>query len=221
MHFMLSAKAPIIQKLQQSVPMTIISPKLQCNFAKWEPGHGKFSFRHPWSQYQKLGTLCRQCASSMEALASYVITLTKSQVVKILPFRDQNITEQRYRPTTFSCSQYPEANPELCLKVRTACGEMSLHSAKALRELSSAIRTMTIPSPTNSHMSVAIKAAKGLRNELSEDADLIQVMHVAVIASLLSELVTQIKKITESVDNLARLACFKHPLNVLQNQRSN
>ncbi|XP_062227373.1 aluminum-activated malate transporter 1-like [Phragmites australis] len=156
-----------------------------CNFAKWEPGHGKFSFRHPWSQYQKLGTLCRQCASSMEALASYVITLTKSQ--------------------------YPEANPELCLKVRTACGEMSLHSAKALRELSSAIRTMTIPSPTNNHMSAAIKAAKGLRNELSEDADLMQVMHVAVIASLLSELVTKIKKITESVDNLAQLACFKNP----------
>ncbi|XP_062185481.1 aluminum-activated malate transporter 1-like [Phragmites australis] len=156
-----------------------------CNFAKWEPGHGKFSFRHPWSQYQKLGALCRQCASSMEALASYVTTLTKSQ--------------------------YPEANPELCLKVRTTCGEMSSHSAKALSELSSAIRTMTIPSPTNNHMSAAIKAANSLRSELSEDEDLLQVMHVAVIASLLSDLVTQIKKITESVDNLARLACFKNP----------
>lgn len=52
----------------------------QCNFAKWEPCHGKFKFRHPWSQYQKLGALSRQCASSMEALASYVITLTRTEV---------------------------------------------------------------------------------------------------------------------------------------------
>ncbi|KAL6650636.1 hypothetical protein ACP70R_009561 [Stipagrostis hirtigluma subsp. patula] len=161
-----------------------------CNFAKWEPGHGKFGFRHPWGQYQKLGALCRQCASSMEALASYVITLAKSQ--------------------------YPEANPELCLKVRTACREMSSHSAKALRELSEAIRTMTIPSTTNNHMSAAIKAAKGLRFELSQDAALLQVMHVAVIASLLSDLVMQIKKITEVVHNLARLAHFKSPEKALK-----
>ncbi|XP_006652274.1 aluminum-activated malate transporter 1 [Oryza brachyantha] len=156
-----------------------------CNFAKWEPGHGKFSFRHPWSQYQKIGALSRQCASSMEAMASYVITLTKSQ--------------------------YPEANPELSLKVRTACGEMSSHSAQALRELSAAIRTMTVPSTTNNSMSAAIKAAKALRSEISEDKALLQVMHAAVTASLLSDLVTQVKKIAESVDNLARLACFKIP----------
>ncbi|GJN02992.1 hypothetical protein PR202_ga20388 [Eleusine coracana subsp. coracana] len=156
-----------------------------CNFAKWEPGHGKFGFRHPWGQYQKLGALCRQCASSMEALASYVVTLTKSQ--------------------------YPEANPELSFKVRETCGEMSLYSAKTLRELSAAIRTMTVPSKASTHMSAAVKAAKCLRSELSEDAALLQVMHVPVIASLLSDLVSQIKKITESVDNLAKLAKFKNP----------
>ncbi|XP_037485579.1 aluminum-activated malate transporter 1-like [Triticum dicoccoides] len=156
-----------------------------CNFAKWEPGHGKFGFRHPWSQYQKLGALCRQCASSMEALASYVITLQKSQ--------------------------YPEANPELTLKVRTACGEMSSHSAKALKELSTAIRTMIVPSPANITMSAAIKAAKDLRNELSEEAALLQVMHVAVTATLLSDLVTTIVKIAETADNLARLGHFKNP----------
>ncbi|KAL6897935.1 hypothetical protein ACP4OV_006894 [Aristida adscensionis] len=156
-----------------------------CNLAKWEPGHGKFGFKHPWNQYQKLGALSRQCASSMEALASYVITLTKSQ--------------------------YPEANPELCSKVRTACAEMSCHSAKALRELSTAIRAMTMPSPTNNHMSAAVKAAEALRCELSEDAALVQVMHVAVIASLVSDLVTQTKEIAEVVGNLSRLAHFKNP----------
>lgn len=112
-----------------------------------------------------------------------------------------------------ACSQYPEAHPELCLKVRTACRQMSLHSAKALRELSAAMQMMTLPSPANVHMSAAIKAARGLRDELSEDADLVQAMHVAVIASLLSDLVTKTKQITESVDILARLARFKNPEN--------
>jgi len=62
-------------------------------------------------------------------------------------------------------------------------------------------------------MSAVIKAARGLRDELSEDADLVQAMHVAVIASLLSDLVTKTKQITESVDILARLARFKNPEN--------
>ncbi|KAL6851565.1 hypothetical protein ACP4OV_020498 [Aristida adscensionis] len=157
-----------------------------CTLAKWEPGHGKFSFRHPWSQYQKLGALSRQCASSMEALASYLMTRTKSQ--------------------------YPKADPGLCLNVQTACAEMTLHSAKALRELSSAVRTMTTPSPTNNDMSAAIEAANRLRSELSNDAAaLLHVMHMAVNASLLSDMVTQITKIAESVENLARCAHFKSP----------
>ncbi|XP_066350376.1 aluminum-activated malate transporter 1-like [Miscanthus floridulus] len=155
-----------------------------CTFAKWEPIHGKFRFRHPWSQYQKLGALCRQCASSMEALASCVVVLKKSQ--------------------------YPEANPELCLKIRATCGAMSLHSAKALRGLSLAVRTMTLPCQTND-MSTATKAASDFRTQLSEDAALLQVMHAAVVASLLSDVVIQIERITESTSKLAQLARFTNP----------
>ncbi|CAL5067660.1 unnamed protein product [Urochloa decumbens] len=156
-----------------------------CTFAKWEPMHGKFRFRHPWNQYQKLGTLCRQCASSMEALVSCVINLKKSQ--------------------------YPEANPELCLKIGATCAAMSLNSAKALRGLSLTIRTMTTPSPINNDMSTATKAASDFRAEFSEDVALLQVMHMAIVASLLSEIVIQIERITESTNNLARLARFKNP----------
>ncbi|RZC69637.1 hypothetical protein C5167_032758 [Papaver somniferum] len=28
---------------------------LQANFARWEPAHGNFGFRHPWTQYLKIG----------------------------------------------------------------------------------------------------------------------------------------------------------------------
>ncbi|CAM0904695.1 unnamed protein product [Alopecurus aequalis] len=145
-----------------------------CTFAKWEPRHGKFRFRHPWSQYQKLGTLCRQCASSMETLASYVITTTKT-------------------------------------KVRKTCGELSSQSAKVLRQLATATENMTVPPPANLTVSAAMKAAEGLRSELADNADLLQVMHVAVTASLLADLVGQVKEIAECVDVLARHAHFKNP----------
>ncbi|KAF8667399.1 hypothetical protein HU200_053082 [Digitaria exilis] len=157
-------------------------------FAKWEPIHGKFRFRHPWNQYQKLGALCRQCTSSMDALASFVITLKKAQC--------------------------PEANPVLCLKIRATCAAMSLHSAKALRGLSLTVRTMTGPSPINNDVSTATKAASDFRAELSEDVALLQVIHVAIVASLLSDIVIQIEGITESTNSLARLARFKNPAEI-------
>ncbi|CAN6228056.1 unnamed protein product [Urochloa humidicola] len=157
-----------------------------CTFAKWEPVHGKFRFRHPWSQYQKIGALCRQCASSMEALASYFVTSKKSQ--------------------------HPEANPELSMKFGAACRAISLRSAKALRELSTAVRMMTIPSPTNDgdDMPAAIRTASDFITELSDDdAVVLQVMHVAVIASLLADIAAQTERISEAVDDLARLARFE------------
>lgn len=41
---------------------------LQANFARWEPGHGKFRLRHPWQQYLEIGAFARQCAYQIEAL---------------------------------------------------------------------------------------------------------------------------------------------------------
>jgi len=86
---------------------------------------------------------------------------------------------------------------------------MSSHSARALRGLSLTVRTMTAPSPANGDMSAATKAASDFGTAFSEDGALLQAMHVAVVASLLSDIVVQIKRITESTNNLARLARFK------------
>jgi hypothetical protein len=51
------------------------------NFARWEPGHGRFHFRHPWKQYLKIGALARQCAYHIEALNGYNSDI---QVCKVL-----------------------------------------------------------------------------------------------------------------------------------------
>ncbi|OAY84671.1 Aluminum-activated malate transporter 1 [Ananas comosus] len=153
------------------------------NFAKWEPGHGQFGFRHPWKQYQKLGALSRQCASAMDTLSSYI--------------------------TTFPKSQATATDVELRLQIRAACAEMSSESAKALRELSSAIRTMTAPASANRHVAASLEAAANLRSALSEDVALSEIVHLAIISSLLAELVLRTAGIAGSVEELARLARFK------------
>ncbi|GLJ39487.1 hypothetical protein SUGI_0806630 [Cryptomeria japonica] len=38
------------------------------SFARWEPGHGKFRFRHPWKQYVKVGGMLRHMAYCVVAL---------------------------------------------------------------------------------------------------------------------------------------------------------
>lgn len=45
---------------------------LQANFARWEPCHGRFRFRHPWQQYLKIGNLSRQCAYRIDALNGFL-----------------------------------------------------------------------------------------------------------------------------------------------------
>jgi hypothetical protein len=88
---------------------------------------------------------------------------------------------------------------------------MSSHSAKVLRQLATAIETMTVPPPADLTVSAAMKATEGLRSELAENAAILQVMHVAVTASLLADLVAQVKEIAECVDVLATHAHFKNP----------
>ncbi|XP_072969930.1 aluminum-activated malate transporter 1-like [Typha angustifolia] len=155
-----------------------------CNFAKWEPGHGQFGFRHPWEQYQNLGGLTRQCASSMDALTSYITAVPKSQ--------------------------WTASNSELRLKIQSACMEMSSESAKALRELASAIRTTTAPSSADRHVSEALLAAANLRSALLDDVAPREVISAAMVASLLAELVVRTKEIADSVEELARLGRFKN-----------
>lgn len=45
---------------------------LQVNFARWEPAHGGFNFRHPWKDYLELGSLLRSSACCIDTLSGIV-----------------------------------------------------------------------------------------------------------------------------------------------------
>jgi hypothetical protein len=41
---------------------------IQANFAKWEPGHGKFGLSYPWGKYLQIGEQLREVAATILSL---------------------------------------------------------------------------------------------------------------------------------------------------------
>ncbi|KAK9939175.1 hypothetical protein M0R45_015881 [Rubus argutus] len=136
------------------------SEESQVNFARWEPRHGRFRFRHPWKHYLKIGSLTRQCAYRIDTLNGYINSEIQTPM---------NIQSNKVQ--------------ELCMK-------MSSESGKALKELASAIKTMTRPSSAN----------------LGEDIHLLDIIPAVTIASLLTEVVTYAEQIEKSIHELASLS---------------
>lgn len=91
---------------------------------------------------------------------------------------------------------------------------MSIESGKALKDLASAIRTMTRPTFPNPHIEKSKAAAKNLKAALKigpcdDGIDLLEIVPTATVASLLIDSISCIEKIAESVGELASLAHFK------------
>ncbi|GAB4824609.1 hypothetical protein Ancab_007482 [Ancistrocladus abbreviatus] len=103
-------------------------------------------------------------------------------------------------------------------EIHEACITMSSESGQALKELASALRTMTqSPSSVDAHIASMKAGVKSLKSFLgssiwgdSKNVDLLKVMMpVATVASLLIDIVECTEKIAEAVHDLASLAHFK------------
>ncbi|KAK3205600.1 hypothetical protein Dsin_019646 [Dipteronia sinensis] len=164
------------------------------NFAKWEPGHGRFQFRHPWNHYLQLGTLTRQCAYRIDALNGYLNT---TQI---------------------------QTSPEIRNKIEEMCTKMSMESGKALKELAMAMKKMTHPSSADSHIENSKCATKNLnslfKSGIWDDTDLLAVVPLATVASLLIEVVNCTEKISESVYELASMVNFRTPETTVSLEKS-
>ncbi|MED6220194.1 hypothetical protein PIB30_042568 [Stylosanthes scabra] len=159
------------------------------NFARWEPGHGKFKFRHPWDQYLKIGALTRQCAYRIEALINGHLNNNATHI--------------------------QGSSSEILGTIQEACIEMSMECSKALKELGSSIKNMTIPSSSSSnHISESKAASKRLKALLQsslreQNTDLLSLIPAGTVASLLIDIVDCIEELADSVNDLAALADFE------------
>ncbi|OWM69041.1 hypothetical protein CDL15_Pgr025228 [Punica granatum] len=153
------------------------------NFARWEPGHGRFRFRHPWKQYLKLGALTREYAYRIEALDGYL-----NRNIQV-PAQVREQIEEICRDLS---SEAAEGLKELSLVVRTMTrgadniGSRLENCRNAVKDLKALLKT-----------------------SLWKDTDLLAVIPVLTVSSLLIDVVKCTEKIAEAVHELSSLAKFK------------
>ncbi|KAL6997939.1 hypothetical protein U1Q18_008063 [Sarracenia purpurea var. burkii] len=90
---------------------------------------------------------------------------------------------------------------------------MSLESGKALKELASAIKTMTHPSSTDEHIENSRKTEADLKIALEttsrEKPELLEIIPAITVASILTDIIKATEEIVGSVRELSHQAHFK------------
>ncbi|XP_031273737.1 aluminum-activated malate transporter 2-like [Pistacia vera] len=152
------------------------------NFARWEPGHGKFKFRHPWKNYLMIGSVTRQCAYKIEALNDCLHSETQT-------------------PQEIRC-KIEEASLKLCSESVNTLRELALALRKMIPPKSANEHLI--------NSKIAAKNLKSLLNTgLCKETDLLEVIPAATMACLLVDVVSYNERIAESIQELASLAKFK------------
>ncbi|PKA56322.1 Aluminum-activated malate transporter 10 [Apostasia shenzhenica] len=166
------------------------------NLARWEPGHGPFSFRHPWSQYKRLGDAMRNCAFCIEAL--YGCLTSEIQAPELMKKRLSDAclklssNSAKALRETAACIRLMERSKTLeCL-----IGETSCAAAEVKRELP---ELLPAGDAEVDHQLVTTK-----RNH-----SLIEAMPLVAFASILAEIPARVKGVAEELEKLADLAGFK------------
>ncbi|KAL5709116.1 hypothetical protein ACHQM5_019838 [Ranunculus cassubicifolius] len=167
----------------KTVLNTKATEEAMANFARWEPCHGRFMFRHPWKQYLKIGGLTRQCAYRVEALNTYI----NSDIQ----------TPQDFKKTI----------QEACTKMSSESANALLEMATAIRTM----RHSYCPGLHVANAKTAASYLKStLKTALPLNTDLLQLVPAVTVTSLLVEIISCTEKLAESVHELALLAKFKN-----------
>ncbi|CAH8359872.1 unnamed protein product [Eruca vesicaria subsp. sativa] len=157
------------------------------NLARWEPGHGRFRLRHPWTKYLKIAGLVRQCAIHFEILNGYVLSDTK-------------------------------APQDFISKIQEPCSIMSREAGEALKAIAKSIKTMSRYNVcVSTHIKNSKNAIENLRLALKlsfpdTQKDLLEIIPGVTMVSTLIDIVNNVEKISEAVEEFSVLAHFKETL---------
>ncbi|EOY33297.1 hypothetical protein QUC31_019017 [Theobroma cacao] len=153
------------------------------NFARWEPGHGRFQFRHPWKQYLKIAALTRQCAYRIESLHGHLNADIQAK---------------------------PEIRSKIqgtCTKMSSESGKALKELASAIKRM---VKPISADIHIENSKSAAKNLNSLLKSgPWDDEMDLLEVVPVATVASLLIEVVSCMEEIAESVHELASMANFE------------
>ncbi|GLT37933.1 hypothetical protein SLA2020_122140 [Shorea laevis] len=167
----------------KSVLSSKVKEEMLANFARWEPGHGRFGLFYPWKQYLKIGDLARECASSIEAINPYV----DSDIQQSPGFQ----------------SKIQESCKKMSAESSMALRELA-RAIKTMTEPSSASPYLENSKFAMNHLKTALKDFS------FESADLLAILPAASVSSILVEIIKCIEKISKGVHELSELARFKN-----------
>ncbi|XVE79168.1 hypothetical protein DITRI_Ditri14bG0036200 [Diplodiscus trichospermus] len=149
------------------------------NFARWEPGHGRFQFRHPWKQYLKIGALTRQCAYRIESLNEH---LNADIQIK---------------------AEIRSKIQDTCTKMSLESGKALKELALAIESM---VKPFSADVHMEKSKSAAKNLNSLLKSGLWDDKmDLLEVVPVATVASLLIDVINCTEEIAKSVHELASM----------------
>ncbi|KDP25238.1 hypothetical protein JCGZ_20394 [Jatropha curcas] len=170
------------------------------NFARWEPAHGLFSFKHPWKQYPKIGASLRSWACCIEALTSCIDSENQTP-----EFIKKQLDSVCLRVSSNSSNVIKELSKTIKKMKRSPNIDFFIEEMNsAVEELQEAITSLSsLFSPPES------KKPDEVDSEAMDTIPLMEVIPVATFASLLIEVATRTKTIVKEVEELAKLAEFK------------
>ncbi|KAL5138992.1 Aluminum-activated malate transporter 10 [Glycine soja] len=188
------------------------------NFARWEPAHGRFNFRHPWRQYVKIGASMRSCASCLDALIGCI--------------NSDNQASDDMKKNMSSISMKVGANcasviRELATTIRKMKKSSKLDilvtqmnsAAQELRSLLNSCPNLVNPLH-NSKRSTRTETASPDDLAPKIEIPLMEIIQVVTVASLLIEIVARVEDIVENVEELSDLANFQPEMNVKSKQHT-
>ncbi|KAL5551538.1 hypothetical protein UlMin_001714 [Ulmus minor] len=174
------------------------------NFARWEPAHGRFNFRHPWKQYLKIGASMRSCAYCIEALNGCINI--ENQAPEYLKKRISN-----------TCSDVSSNSSSVIKELASTIKTMKKSSSidflvsqmnSSVQELQNELKSLPsviIPQP----LQEAGNTQDQPQFTTAASFPLMEAIPLVTFSSLVIEISARIESIVDAVEELAELARFK------------
>ncbi|XP_057523820.1 aluminum-activated malate transporter 8-like [Amaranthus tricolor] len=152
------------------------------NFARWEPGHGRFRLRYPWTQYVKIGALARQCAYHIETLTGFINTEIKAPI------------------------EFRRKIKDTCIKMSIESSKALRAMSSSIENM---VQPNQVDVYVENSKQAANELQNILKSMINGSENLITLIPDATVASILINITDCVEKISKSVHELAKLAHFK------------
>ncbi|KAH1114646.1 hypothetical protein J1N35_008024 [Gossypium stocksii] len=182
------------QKLQgyKCVLSSKASEESMANFARWEPSHGRFNFRHPWKQYLKIGASMRSCAYCIEALNSCINS-------------ENQAAESIKKHLSTSCLKVSSSSSSAIKELSESVKKMNKSPTIDLlvEEMNSTVEELHNDLKSLSHL---LNPSTTAENQISATGlvPFMEIIPVVTLASILIEISPRIEALVGSVEELVK-----------------